>query len=225
MYDYNRGYHDELESSGVMDIFRLPKFGYYFYQSQQSPKIKPIVKLATYWTQKSPLNVKVLSNADEVHLYLNGKLIAKQQPDTGINTENLSHPPFTFNLNKFEAGTLKAIAFINGETVAEDVVKTPQQATGLKIWLDESGKAPKAGENDLLFAYIAVVDNNGTVIPDVTETVKITINGDTQLINPSDVVTEAGIATALIKIGDIKGQVTIIAEIGQFKEAFSFTTM
>ena len=71
MYDYNRGYHDELESSGVMDIFRLPKFGYYFYKSQRDTDEEVVLNIATYWNEKSPTDVRVFSNCDEVKLFLN----------------------------------------------------------------------------------------------------------------------------------------------------------
>ncbi|UMB61721.1 DUF4982 domain-containing protein [Lutibacter sp. A80] len=201
MYDYNRGYHDDIEYSGLMDIFRLPKFGYYFYQSQRTVKDGVVLKLATYWNEKSPIDVKVYSNCDEVKLFLNDKLIATQQPDSDKNTTNLNHPPFTFNVGSFEAGTLKAEGFINGKKVAEDIVITPKKATSLKVWLDESGKAPEAGVNDVLFLYIAAVDENGTIVPDFSEEVELNFGENIEVMNVGKVTAEAGIATALIRIG------------------------
>jgi len=201
MFDYNRGYHDNIEYSGLMDLFRLPKFAYYFYQSQRDISDKNVLEIATYWNEKSPTDVKVFSNADEVKLFLNDELIANQKPDSDKNTDKLSHPPFTFKVPKFEVGTLKAVGFINGKQVSEDVVKTPQKPTKLKIWIDESGKKPVAGVNDVVFCYIAAVDEDGTVNPDFSEQINLELTGDLEIINPDIIKAEAGIAAALIKIG------------------------
>lgn len=202
MYDYNRGHNDDLESSGIMDIFRLPKFSYSFYASQQSPERAVILGIATYWNEASPLDVKVFSNCEKVSLYLNDTLIAEQTHDTDVNSTHIPYPPFTFKLDRFEPGILKAVGWINGETVAEDVVQTPGQATALQLCLDESGKAPEAGVNDVLFLYIAATDENGTVDPNFSATVDLQVEGDVEVMNVGAIQAEAGIATALIRIGD-----------------------
>lgn len=202
MYDYNRGYHDGLESSGIMDIFRLPKFSYSFYQSQRAPEGGVTVTIASYWNENSPLDVKVYSNCDTVALYLNDTLVAEQTPDADVNSTHIPQPPFTFKLDAFEAGSLKAVGYLNGEVAGEHVVQTPEEATALQLCLDESGKAPEAGVNDVLFLYIAAVDANGTVVPDYSDQIELQFEGDVEVMNVSPIEAEAGIATAVIRIGD-----------------------
>ncbi|MFR9533172.1 MAG: glycoside hydrolase family 2 TIM barrel-domain containing protein, partial [Rikenellaceae bacterium] len=136
MYDYNRGYHDNIEASGIMDIFRLPKFGYDFYASQQSPDQNIVLKIATYWDENSPLDIKVYSNCDEVKLYLNGKLVAAQTPDTDKNSTMLPHPPFTFSIGTFKAGELRAEGYIAGEKVATHTIASPTAPKSIKLWID-----------------------------------------------------------------------------------------
>ena len=212
MYDYNRGYHDDIEYSGLMDIFRLPKPAYYFYQSQTDTDDETVLKLATYWNEKSPLDVKVFSNCDEVELYLNGELIARQNPDSDSISTNLSHPPFTFKMKTFEPGELKAVGYINGEAMAEEIVRTPETATKLKVWLDESGRKAKAGCNDVMFLYVAAVDENGTIDPDFNRLISIDTDGHFELMNKGDIQAEAGIATALIRIMDKAGGASVTAK-------------
>lgn len=212
MYDYNRGYHDNIEASGVMDIFRLPKFGYYFFKSQRSPNEEDVLFIANYWTKESALDVRVFANCEEVKLYLNNTLIATQMPDVNDISNNLNHPPFTFMVDKFEAGELKAEGYINGKKVSEHIVKTPQKAVGLKIWVDESGKAPQANVNDVLFLHVAAIDINGTIVPDFNGAIQLDYKGDIEIINSREIKAEAGIATALIKIGEASANVTVNAK-------------
>lgn len=219
MFDYNRGYAPDLESSGIMSIDRLPKYSYYFYQSQRdaseiSDKFAsgPMVFIASEWNEHSDKNIRVFSNADEVELILNGKIVAKQTPDNNANSKNLKHPPFTFALQNFEAGELKAIAYIAGKVVTEHKVITAGAATNLRLTLDIGGKAPQVSANDTIFVYAHLVDSKGNPVRTNNIPVKFNINGNAQLISPADVVTTNGIASALIRIGDSLEDIDVGAE-------------
>jgi beta-galactosidase len=92
--DYNRGYSTRPCWCGVLDAVRLPKFLYYFFQSQRDPAVLrkdiasgPMVYIANYWSESSPNKVVVYSNCEEVELFLNGKSIAKRRPDSGPDTK------------------------------------------------------------------------------------------------------------------------------------------
>ena len=226
MFDYNRGYAPDLESSGIMSIERLPKYSYYFYQSQRdanetSDKFAsgPMVFIASDWNEKSNTHVRVFSNADEVELLLNGKVIAKQNPDQDANSKNLKHPPFTFAIEKFEAGELKAIAYINGKAVAEHKVVTAGAATSLQLSLDTSGKTPQTGVKDVLFVHAQLVDSNGNAVHTNNIPVAFTISGAAKLISPVEINTNNGIASALVEIGASLDNITINATSGELQSA------
>lgn len=147
MMDYNRGYEPDIESSGSMDIMRLPKFSYYFFQSQRDASevhaaadSGPMVFVASHWTPQSSAEVRVFSNGDEVELRLNGQSVGRRGPDNNRISGSLAHPPFTFALAGFQPGTLEAVAFLGGQEVARHSVTTPGAAAQLSLSLDEAGR-------------------------------------------------------------------------------------
>lgn len=205
MFDYNRGYADDLEASGLASIYRVPKFAYYFFQSQRSPEQQsaqyqsgPMVYIASDWTAKSSLNVRVFSNSEKVELWLNGRLIGVKTPERTGNSSELEHPPLHFDIPNFEAGQLTAKAFIGDQMVAEHKVSTPGEIAKLKLRVDDAGVNITA--NDVVFAHAHLTDDAGTDVGINGREVLFHIEGDAEVVNPEAVVTEKGIASVLLKL-------------------------
>ncbi|HEY0177303.1 MAG TPA: glycoside hydrolase family 2 TIM barrel-domain containing protein [Pedobacter sp.] len=217
MFDYKRGYAADLESSGIMDIFRLPKFSYYFYQSQYGPVKdpngfgKPMLFIANYWNDAKEKTVRIFSNCDEVELFLNGRSLGKQRPDTDEPAKNLLHPPFTFHPAVYIPGKLTAVGYINGEKTITHTVSTPGKAFKVVLKADLSGKKLVAGKNDMIFVYACVTDKDGTVIPDAGNRISFSVQGQGHLIGGTTVKAEAGVAPVLLKSGDHAGRIRIRA--------------
>jgi beta-galactosidase len=213
MFDYNRGYSPDLEASGIMNIYRLPKYSYYFFQSQrdareQSPLFDsgPMVFIASEWSdsqlnEKSSSQVRVFSNADEVELWLNGVLISRNTPSQDKYSTHIAHPPFEFDLQNYKAGKLVAKAFIKGKQVAEHQVTTAQKPTTIRLTIDKSGKELVAGVNDVVFVYAQLFDKQGNSVPINGENITFSVQGDIEILHSSSALTEQGRAAVLIRIG------------------------
>ncbi len=202
---------------GVLDSFRLPKFSYYFFQSQRDPNSSvsgidsgPMVHIANYWTASSPTTVKVYSNCDQVNLYRNDVLVATQAPDSDINSTNLLHPPFTFTGLTFASGSLKAEGLIGGQVVVTHIVRTPGSATTLSVAFDVNNVPANGSETITVNA--SIVDSSGTLIPTASSTnVTFSVAGQAVLASPAVIKAEAGIATAFIRVTDQPGLITVTA--------------
>lgn len=214
MYDYNRGYANDVEASGIMDLFRIPKPSYYFYQSQRdadNPNGKPMIYIANRWTKESPRDVRIFSNCDEVELFLNGKSLGIQKPDSNRISNNLKHPPFTFRTSFFKEGELIAKGYINNKEVASHTVNTPKQPTQIKIEIDNDYPNGSEDKSDIIFVYAKVLDENGTLISDCNEQIEFKVQGDAEIIGSHKVNAEAGIASILIKTKSLSKDFTIMA--------------
>lgn len=104
--------YNEVKCPGVADVFRIPKLGATFYQSQVSPAVRPVIQPNFYWDfgGHSPhgpgKNASIFSNCEKLEIFVGGKQVASIQPDR-TNFPRLEYPPFFCDLE-----------------IAENVVKT-----------------------------------------------------------------------------------------------------
>ena len=129
----------------------------------------------------------------------------KRLSDKSAISTNLKHGGFTFNVPRFEAGTLKAVGYINDKKMKTVEVKTAGKPTALEGRVDCSGVPVQAGCNDVVFFYVSMVDKNGTLCTDFTEKLSIQTDNKVVLCNTDGVQTEAGIATLVLRIGNEAG--------------------
>lgn len=221
MFDYNRGYSPDLESSGIADIFRIPKFSYDFYKSQASPldslrdprlESGYNLSIASFWTPESPLDVTIFSNAEEVELYVNDSLIGRQKPTVNSFSEHLNHPPFHFQVSKFVPGTLKAVGYANNKEVAFHQVFTPGITNGMNVDIATEGIPIAKDQMDIVFVR-AFVTSDETLVPTAEEefTFKIIKGKNATLIGENPVKSEAGIASILLKTEGFHDEIHIEA--------------
>ncbi|MDZ7373127.1 MAG: DUF4982 domain-containing protein [candidate division KSB1 bacterium] len=203
--------------SGVLDYFRIPKFSYYFFQSQASPLLEPplgpgpVVYIANYWTEDSPRTVTVFSNCERVDLYLNGRRIAQGRPDASARSHHLLHPPFVFESVPWEPGELRAVGLLGGRRVTEHRRLTPGVGKRLVVSFEMPEPALADGE-DLFFAYATVVDERGTPVPNDGRKIRFSVQGAGYLVSPPVVEAEAGVAAALIRASCSPGEIFVRAE-------------
>jgi beta-galactosidase len=213
MFDYNRGYAPDIESSGISDIFRIPKFSYYFYQSQRSLNSgEPVLYIANYWNDPEFNDVKVYSNCEQVELWINNTLIEKRTPDKDHYSTNLKHPPFTFKDLLYQAGTLYARGFVDDDEVAVTTRTTPKSPYGIELLADLSGKELEAGCNDVIFLYAVIVDQEGNQVYEAQSSVCFSLEGNAEFIGNNPVSAEAGIATILLRAGTTPSNIILKAK-------------
>ena len=209
MYDYNRGYAADVESSGCMDLFRLPKFSYYFFRSQRPPTAGPVVFIASHWMPGSAAEVRVFSNCEEVALSLDGRLLERRRPDRGRIAARLAHPPFTFQTGGVRPGRLEAVGYIGGRPVARHAVRTPGPIERLALAVDLAGRPLDGRRGDVLFCHASLQDADGTLVPDAWENVAFGVVGDAALVGRNPYSSEAGVSSILADVRPGRGPVSV----------------
>ena len=209
MFDYNRGKGNGIDNSGIMNIFRLPKYAYWFYRSQDERG--PVCFIAHHNLPFSGNRVTVYSNADSVRLSRNDTLIAVQGPDRDSNSLYLTHPPFTFTLTDTIPGTLQAVALKRGSETASYSVTTPGSPVALRLLADLNNKPLQADGADVIFIHAHLADSAGNLSYCSDREVEFIIRGNAELIGDNPVRAESGIASILLRAKGNPGKIMIRA--------------
>ena len=245
--DAYRGYHHQPFLGAPLDLFRIPKFDYYMFQSQRPVQAQaaragsgPMIFIANYATFYSPLEVAVFSNCEQVRLTQNGKVVATQEPDQGFK---IPHPPFTFKVGDFSSartmlfanpaspdapwtpiGELLAEGFIGGKVVVKHLLHSPGVPQGIRLRVDTCGIDPVADGADWVRVYADICDAREMTYPYGDDMVTFSVGGEGAVIGDkrifaNPVRAEAGIATALVRMTKTAGLVTVRASAPGLKDA------
>jgi beta-galactosidase len=196
---------DDETSNGVMSANRMPKFAYYFSQSQREIDAEelrafadPVCVIASYWIPEQSKGVRIYSNCHQVELFVDGVSVGRRSPEMSPSSVNLPHPSFYFDVNCTKPGTLKAFGYDKDDApIAECVVSTPGEPVRLRIVFDESGT--HIGANDIMMVHCYVLDGNGNTVATCDDSVEFDVTGTAQMLTPAVVKCEAGVATAIIR--------------------------
>jgi hypothetical protein len=202
-----------LVNPGLVDMYRIPKYAYYFLQSQRDPKVVipgvdsgPMVFIANAWTETSPTTVRVYSNCEQVALALNGTTVAVQGPDSGTH---LLHPPLNFDMGKFTPGTLQAVCLIGGEQKAAVNRKTPGAAATVRLRAE--GAVLSADSSDARLVFIDIVDSEGTVVWSENRDVTVGISGPGTIVGPAALTMKGGQLAVWVRAERSAGTITLKA--------------
>jgi beta-galactosidase len=222
-FDYNThrefGSGDRICYHGVMDMFRLPKFAAYFYESQISPSVRPVLRAATLWTRgdRSEGGVDpliVFSNCDEIEVFTGEELVGRYTPDCET-FPNLPYPPYQIHKlmplwQPQRFSDLRLVGYVNGQPVAEQQIA----ADGLprQLILETDHDELNADGMDMTRLVFKIVDKFGNRLPFTNQAVTFEIDGPADLIGENPFAIMGGQAALFVKARHEPGTVTITAK-------------
>jgi len=222
-FDYNThrefGSGDRICYHGVMDIFRLPKYAAYFYESQISPDVRPVLRAATIWSMgdrsgggNDPL--VIFSNCDEIEVFIGENSFGRYLPDREA-FPNLPHPPFQIRgiqlwITWGQAfPDLRLVGYRQGQVVAEQQIASRGLPHMLELTLDDD--VLQADGADMTRLIVRIVDQYGNRLPYTNQAVNFEIDGPADLIGENPFALMGGQAALYVRTRHEAGVVTIRA--------------
>jgi beta-galactosidase len=172
--------HQHLKWPGVVDTFRVPKFGAAYYQSQVDPSVRPVIEPAFFWDfgPESPPDgpgpgTVVATNCDRLECYVDDRHAGTALPDRA-RFPHLRHPPAVVDLT-VAGEALRIDGYVGGELVATRRFAADPVTDRLLLVADDPAIA--ADGSDATRVLFRAVDAHGNQRPHVTGDVGFTLAG------------------------------------------------
>lgn len=217
---------------GIVDLCGIPKDRYYLYKSYWKPEETTVHILPHWnWSDRIGKNVPVFvyTNGDCAELFLNGKSLGKKYKNPRSD-KSIERFRLMWDDVIYEPGELKAIAYKEGVKIGESIVRTADKPFRLRLTPDRT--IIKANGSDLSYVLVEAFDKDGNICPLADNKIKVKISGAGKLAgvdngNPqsfnffgSDKVDLFyGKAMIIVKSGDAKGNITVLASSEGLKQA------
>ena len=158
---------------GILDICGFPKDNFWNYRSWWTEE--PVLHLLPHWNwpgkEGKEIEVRALSNCDEVELFLDGQSLGKKAKRriAELSWEVAYRP-----------GTLFAKGYRDGQQVAEAKVET----TGVPAAIELTAPLTTidADGQDVALVSVAVVDDKGRLVPTASDDIVFKIEGPGRII-------------------------------------------
>jgi beta-galactosidase len=166
-----------VSPKGYVDVYRVPKYAYYFWQANYSKA--PMVFIQPHFWRSQYLgqlrDIAVNSNCEKVELLVNGVSKGYKLLDQS------NFHSVTFNNVPVEAGTLTVLATRDGKIIKKEVVMAGRAA---KLILAGSKNKIIADHSSVAIIKADIVDSWGNHVYGATNTVKWTVSGPATLVGP-----------------------------------------
>lgn len=208
MADYNThkdfGSGDRICYHGVLDMFREPKFAAQVYASQGDPAQGIVLKPVTYGTRGERniggvLPLIVLTNCDEVELRYGDAPAKRAAPDRDAYPY-LPHAPAVFDHRHFSSDELgrwgmswQSLA-LSGLIAGVRVKEIRMAADPVPARLEVAPDAVEllASEKDAVRVIVRARDQAGSLLPFLTDSVHVRVEGPARLIGPDSLTLSGG---------------------------------
>jgi beta-galactosidase len=176
--DYVNSPLQHVDPSGTVDVYRIPKFMYYFWQAIYGKNLMVFIQPSYWRSQYVGLkeDISVNSNCDKVELKVNGVSKGFQSPDQS----NLHC--VTFNNILIEKGIISAIGTKGGKTIQTEVLMAGEPA---KMVVTGSQNKIKADRGSVVIITADIVDSRGIHVQGANNAIKWTLTGPATLVGPS----------------------------------------